>query len=136
MCAHRWHTRATSDDAFIVTNEGDWFHAMDHAVELKSYCKSWHGAPVLSCLDVFSRSAKTATTFSKKGFRAHAYDLATRGGDDILSRAGFFEVLDLAMMLLRKKMHGFLFCMVLPDCRPQGGAGRPFISIVFLITFP
>ena len=98
--------RANSDDAFTVTTENDWFRAMDHAVELRSYCQSWHGAPWLSCLDVFSRSGKTAKTFTKKGFRAHAYDLATRVGDDILSRTGFYEVLDLALMLLGKFRKG------------------------------
>lgn len=100
---------AKPDDVSTVTKEADWFHAFQHLAELEEYCRGWHGGAVLSCLDVFSHSAKTAKTFAKHGFRSYAYDILTRASDDILSRAGFYEVLDLALQSLVQHRSTFFF---------------------------
>ena len=99
-------------DTNATTKEENWYEAESDWAAIRAHCKAWAGPRDLRMVSVFDRSKKMCRTWMRHGHQAEAYDIehdATR--NDIVSRLGFFILLDLLMRLAPES-----FSMWAPPC--------------------
>lgn len=90
-----------ADDTTCSIPEESWFDASANFQEILPYASAWSGSRSLHVLDCLGYSGKIARQWTKEGFVSSQYDIKLNHEHDVVSRAGYFALLDFALSAIR-----------------------------------
>lgn len=90
------------EDTTASVGPDQWFVASDHSnwLEAVQYVDVWQGCCDLHCVDVFSASEAIAKAFKRRHYKALSWDIKLSTAMDIVTRSGWYDLLQLCLRLL------------------------------------
>ena len=97
-----------------------WFVASDHSnwLEAVQYVDGWQGCCDLHCVDVFSASEAIAKAFKRRHYKALSWDIKLSTAMDIVTRSGWYDLLQLCLRLQLARMFIIHSCSMLFHVTP------------------
>lgn len=94
-----WRPEDLKDDTTSAVGPADWFYAKAHMGEIQQFVRAWQGPSDLHAVDVFGSSRSIEKAFTRRFYRARSWDINFDARSDIVTRSGFYDLLQLCLRL-------------------------------------